>query len=108
MKVDDLSGIWGVKLLRYEKENTSDFLIKVAVEKYPRKGLGPRKKKMEFEPKFASGDQNIRRFNLANGYYPCHGSAVLGSREKLLCFGKNRISDPMDCPIISRMTRYSL
>ena len=45
MKVDDLSGIWGVKLLRYEKENTSDFLIQVAVEKYPRKGLGPRKKK---------------------------------------------------------------
>ena len=76
---DDLSEIWGEEFLKLESENTSDHERQNVMGKPV--GGAPNmeendtihEKMMELEPLLeASGERNLRSFEITHGEFPCH------------------------------------
>ena len=71
---ENLSEVWGEELLSLESRNTSDF-ERQNTNSAPamEENDVTHEKMMEFEPLFeASGERNLRGFNLTHGECPCH------------------------------------
>ena len=76
---DDLSEIWGEKLLSLGEENMSEFEIQNAIGKpmnnvpAPEENDVTHEKMMELEPLLeASGERNLRSIGITHGESPCH------------------------------------
>ena len=96
---DDLSEIWGEKLLSLEGENTSDFERQNTIGKPMNstpaleENYVAHENMMELEPLLgSSGERKLQSINLTHGECPCHCLAqnglVSGTLKYLLDIGR--------------------